>query len=59
MLEWGFKVLKSEVENAPVYHRLAERIRAHAMLCFMALIVYRVIVTCPHLPYQSFGESLG
>jgi len=26
-----------------VYHRLPERIRAHASLCFMALIVYRVM----------------
>ena len=26
-----------------MYHRLSERIRAHAMLCFMALIVYRVM----------------
>ena len=26
-----------------MYHRLAERVRAHAMLCFMALIVYRVM----------------
>ena len=42
-IERGFKVPKSEIEIAPVYHRLAERIRAHAMLCFMALIVYRVM----------------
>ena len=26
-----------------MYHRLPERIRAHAMVCFMALIVYRVM----------------
>jgi transposase len=42
-IERGFKVLKSEIEIAPVHHRLPERIRAHAMLCFMALIVYRVM----------------
>ena len=42
-IERGFRVLKSEIEIAPVYHRLPERIRAHAMLCFMALIVYRVM----------------
>jgi len=34
-IERGFRVLKSEIEMAPVYHRLPERIRAHAMLCFM------------------------
>ncbi len=42
-IERGFRVLKSEIEIAPVYHRLPGRIRAHAMLCFMALIVYRVM----------------
>ena len=42
-IERGFRVLKSEIEIAPVFHRLPQRIRAHAMLCFMALIVYRVM----------------
>ena len=42
-IERGFRVLKSEIEIAPVYHRLPQRIRAHAMLCFIALIVYRVM----------------
>jgi transposase len=42
-IERGFRVLKSEIDIAPVYHRLPERIRAHASICFMALIVYRVM----------------
>jgi transposase len=42
-IERGFRVLKSEIEIAPVYHRLPERIRAHALVCFLALIVYRVM----------------
>ena len=42
-IERGFRVLKSEIEIAPVYHRLPQRIRAHAVLCFIALIVYRVM----------------
>lgn len=42
-IERGFRVLKSEIEIAPVYHRLPERIRAHAFVCFLALIVYRVM----------------
>jgi transposase len=42
-IERGFRVLKSEIEIAPVYHRLPERIRAHALVCFLALIVYRVL----------------
>jgi hypothetical protein len=42
-IERGFRVLKSELEIGPVYHRLPDRIRAHAMLCFLALILYRVM----------------
>ncbi|NDF75203.1 MAG: IS1634 family transposase [Betaproteobacteria bacterium] len=42
-IERGFRVLKSEIDIAPVYHRLPQRIRAHASLCFMALILYRVM----------------
>lgn len=44
-IERGFRVLKSEIEIGPVYHRLPGRIRAHAMICFMALILYRVMRT--------------
>jgi transposase len=42
-IERGFKVLKSELQIGPVYHRLPERIRAHASICFMALILHRVM----------------
>jgi hypothetical protein len=42
-IERGFRVLKSEIEIAPVFHRLPDRIRAHASLCFIALILYRVM----------------
>jgi len=40
-IERGFRVLKSDIEIAPVYHRLPDRIRAHALICFLAL--YRVM----------------
>jgi hypothetical protein len=42
-IERGFRALKSELEIGPVHHRLPDRIRAHATLCFMALILYRVM----------------
>jgi len=42
-IERGFRVLKPEIEIAPVFHRLPERIKAHASICFMALILYRVM----------------
>ena len=42
-IERAFRVLKSEIEIAPVFHRLPERIKAHASICFLALILYRVM----------------
>jgi transposase len=42
-IEQGFRVLKSDIEIAPVHHRLPERIRAHAMICFLALVLNRVM----------------
>jgi len=42
-IERGFRVLKSEIEIAPVYHRLPDRIRAHALVCFLALVLYRIL----------------
>jgi transposase len=42
-IERGFRVLKSDIEIGPVYHRLPQRIRAHAIVCFVALVLYRVM----------------
>lgn len=42
-IERGFRVLKSDLEIAPVFHRLPNRIRAHALICFLALVLYRVM----------------
>jgi hypothetical protein len=42
-IERGFRVLKSDIEIAPVYHRLPERIRAHSQVCFLALLLHRVM----------------
>ena len=42
-IERGFRVLKSDIEIGPVYHRLPQRIHAHSLVCFMALILYRVM----------------
>lgn len=42
-IERGFHVLKSEIEIAPMFHRLPDRIRAHALICFIALVLHRVM----------------
>jgi transposase len=42
-IERGFRVLKDEIEIGPIYHRLPKRIRAHATICFIALILHRIM----------------
>jgi transposase len=42
-IERGFRVLKSDIDIAPVYHRHPDRIEAHALICFLALVLHRVL----------------
>jgi len=42
-IERGFHVLKSEIEIAPMFHRLPDRVRADALICFIALVLHRVM----------------
>jgi transposase len=41
-VEQAFRCLKHELELRPMYHRLEERIRAHVLLCWLALLLMRV-----------------
>jgi len=42
-IERGFRVLKQDIEIAPVFHYKPDRIRAHALICFLALLIHRVM----------------
>jgi hypothetical protein len=42
-IERGFRTLKSDIEIGPMHHRLPKRIRAHALICFLSLILHRVL----------------
>ncbi|MHB1274228.1 MAG: IS1634 family transposase [Rhodanobacter sp.] len=52
-IERGFRVLKSDLDIAPVFHRLPDRIRAHALICFLALVLYRVM----RMRLQAHGST--
>ena len=41
-VERGWHDMKSVLDLRPVYHRLEERIRAHVILCWLALLLIRV-----------------
>jgi hypothetical protein len=42
-VERGWRTLKHQLDLRPVYHRKQERIRAHVLLCFLALLLTRVV----------------
>lgn len=38
-VEHAFRALKTELETGPIYHWKDDRIRAHVMICFLALVL--------------------
>jgi hypothetical protein len=44
-VERGWRDMKTTLDLRPVFHRLADRIRAHVVLCWLALLLIRVAET--------------
>lgn len=42
-IEDCFRIMKTNFSGRPINHRLPERIRAHFMICYTALLVYRLL----------------
>ena len=42
-IEECFRITKNDFVSRPYYHRLKERIIAHFMLCYTALLIYRLL----------------
>lgn len=42
-IEESFKVIKSDLEGRPVYVRLEDRIEGHFLICFVALLMTRIL----------------
>lgn len=58
-LRWrGPSALKSELELRTVYHRLDDRMRAHVLLCWLALLLVRVIETKTGLTWSKLRKNL-
>jgi len=57
-VERGWRSLKTELDLRPVYHRLEDRIRAHVILCWLALLLVRVIETTTATTWQQMREHL-
>jgi hypothetical protein len=42
-IEKAWRDMKQIIDLRPVYHRLEDRIRAHVLLCWLALLLIRII----------------
>lgn len=42
-IEECFRIMKTNFDGRPVNHRLQERIKAHFLICYTALLVYRLL----------------
>ena len=42
-IEECFRILKTDFSGRPVYHRTEPRIKAHFMICYTALLIYRLL----------------
>jgi hypothetical protein len=57
-VERGWRDLKTHLELRPVYHRLEQRIRAHVLLCWLALLLVRIIETKTGRTWAVVREDL-
>jgi transposase len=57
-VERGWRDMKQIIDLRPVYHRLEERIRAHVTLCWLALLLIRIIETSTGSTWQTARREL-
>ena len=57
-VERGWRDLKQVIDLRPVYHRKEERIRAHVILCWLALLLIRIAETTTGLTWAKIADEL-
>jgi hypothetical protein len=57
-VERGWRDLKQVINLRPVYHRKEERIRAHVILCWLALLLIRITETTCHATWPALRREL-
>ena len=57
-VERGWRDMKSIIDLRPVHHRLEDRIRAHVLLCWLALLLIRIIETTCHDTWPNLRRQL-
>jgi hypothetical protein len=58
-VERGWRDMKQVIDLRPVYHRLEERIRAHVVLCWLALLLVRLVETTTGATWQTLTAELN
>jgi Transposase DDE domain len=58
-VERGWRDIKQVIDLRPVYHRLEERIRAHVVLCWLALLLVRIVETTTGATWRSLTAELN
>lgn len=56
--ERGFRDLKSTLLLRPVFHRLENRIRAHVLICWLALLLIRVAENATGTTWAQVSREL-
>jgi hypothetical protein len=57
-VERGWRDMKQILDLRPVYHRLEERIRAHVILCWLALLLIRIAETTTETTWPTIRREL-
>ena len=57
-VERGWRDMKQVIDLRPVYHRKEERIRAHVILCWLALLLARVAENTCHATWPKLRREL-
>jgi Transposase DDE domain len=57
-VERGWRDMKQVIDLRPVYHRKEERIRAHVILCWLALLLTRIAETTCHATWPQIRREL-
>lgn len=53
-IEDCFRVMKTNFSARPIYHRTRDRIKAHFLICYTALLIYRLM----EIKLNDYGKSL-
>ena len=57
-VERGWRDIKQVIDLRPVYHRKEERIRAHVILCWLALLLIRIAETAAGTTWNKIADEM-